>query len=64
MDKYQISECLKTILPSAKLPDRIYFETEDDLAPPLYVVYTPDFTEYSEYSEGEHEPGGKNYQGT
>ena len=37
-------------------------ETEDDMAPSLYVVYTPDFTEYSEYSEGEHEPCGNNYQ--
>ena len=37
-------------------------ETEDDMAPSLYVVYTPDFIEYSEYSEGEHEPGGNNYQ--
>ena len=32
------------------------------MAPSLYVVYTPDFTVYSEYSEGEHEPGGNNYQ--
>lgn len=32
------------------------------MAPSLYVVYTPDFTVYSEYSEGEHEPGGDNYQ--
>ena len=37
-------------------------ETDDDMAPSLYVVYTPDFTEYSEYSEGKHEPGGNNYQ--
>ena len=37
-------------------------ETDDDMAPSLYVVYTPDFTVYSEYSEGEHEPGGNNYQ--
>ena len=37
-------------------------ETDDDMAPSLYVVYTPDFTEYSEYSEGEHQPGGNNYQ--
>lgn len=37
-------------------------ETEEDMAPWLYVVYNPDFTEYSEYSEGEHEPGGNNYQ--
>lgn len=37
-------------------------ETEDDMAPSLYVVYTPDFTEYSEYSEGGHELGGNNYQ--
>lgn len=37
-------------------------ESDDDMAPSLYVVYTPDFTEYSEYSEGEHEPGGNNYQ--
>ncbi|MDE6754343.1 MAG: hypothetical protein K2J82_07010 [Muribaculaceae bacterium] len=37
-------------------------ETNDDMAPSLYVVYTPDFIEYSEYSEGGHEPGGNNYQ--
>ena len=37
-------------------------EADDDMAPSLYVVYTPDFAEYSEYSEGEHEPGGSNYQ--
>ena len=37
-------------------------ETENDMAPSLYVVYNPDFTEHSEYSEGEHEPGGNNYQ--
>lgn len=37
-------------------------ESDDDMAPSLYVVYTPDFAEYSEYSEGEHEPGGNNYQ--
>lgn len=37
-------------------------ETDDDMAPDLYVVYNPDFTEYSEYSEGEHQPGGNNYQ--
>ena len=37
-------------------------ETDDDMAPSLCVVYTPDFTVYSEYSEGEHEPGGNNYQ--
>jgi len=37
-------------------------EIDEDMAPWLYVVYTPDFTEYSEYTEGEHEPGGSNYQ--
>ena len=29
---------------------------------PGVVVYTPDFIEYSEYLEGGHEPGSKNYQ--
>ena len=46
-------------------PNRVLaysIETDDDMAPSLYVVYTPDFAEYSEYSEGEHEPGGNNYQ--
>lgn len=46
-------------------PNRVLaysIETDDDMAPDLYVVYTPDFAEYSEYSEGEHEPGGNNYQ--
>lgn len=46
-------------------PNRLFaysIEMEDDMAPSLYVVYTPDFTEYSEYLEGEHEPGGNNYQ--
>lgn len=46
-------------------PERLLaysIETEDDMASSLYVVYTPDFTEYSKYSEGEHEPGGNNYQ--
>nr|MBD5376316.1 hypothetical protein [Bacteroides sp.] len=37
-------------------------EADEDMAPWLYVVYNPDFTEHSEYSEGEHEPGGNNYQ--
>ena len=37
-------------------------EDDDDMAPWLYVVYNPDFSEYSQYSEGEHEPGGNNYQ--
>lgn len=37
-------------------------ETEEDMAPWLYVVYNSDFTEHSEYTEGEHEPGGNNYQ--
>lgn len=37
-------------------------ESEEDMAPSLYIVYNPDLTEYSEYSEGEHEPGGNSYQ--
>lgn len=32
------------------------------MAPEIYVVYNPDFTEYSVYTEGEHEPDGNNYQ--
>ncbi len=46
-------------------PNRVLaysIETDDDMATDLYVVYTPDFAEYSEYSEGEHEPSGNNYQ--
>ena len=41
-------------------PNRLFaysIEMEDDMAPSLYVVYTPDFTEYSE-----HKPSGNNYQ--
>lgn len=37
-------------------------ESDDDMAPEIYVVYNPDFTEYSVYTEGEHEPDGNNYQ--
>ncbi|MBQ7852825.1 MAG: hypothetical protein IJ342_08155 [Muribaculaceae bacterium] len=37
-------------------------ESEENMAPWLYVVYNPDLTEHSEYSEGGHEPGGFNYQ--
>lgn len=37
-------------------------ESDEDMAPFLYVVYNPDFTVYAEYSEGYHEPGGGNYQ--
>lgn len=37
-------------------------ESDEDMAPFLYVVYNPDFSEYSEYSEGEHAPGGNSYQ--
>ena len=37
-------------------------ESDDDMAPEIYVVYKTDFTEYSVYTEGEHEPGGNNYQ--
>lgn len=33
-------------------------ESDDDMD----VVYNPDFTEYSVYTEGEHEPDGNNYQ--
>ena len=36
-------------------------ESDEDMAPFLYVVYNPDFTEHSEYTEGGHKPddGGK-----
>lgn len=37
-------------------------ESDDDMAPEIYVVYKTDFTEYSVYTEGEHEYGGNNYQ--
>ena len=37
-------------------------ESDDDMAPEIYMVYKTDFTEYSVYTEGEHEPGGNNYQ--
>lgn len=38
-------------------------ESNEDMAPLQYTVYAPDFTKYSEYSVGRHEPGGENYQG-
>lgn len=37
-------------------------ESDDDMAPEICVVYNPDFTEHSVYTEGEHEPDGNNYQ--
>lgn len=37
-------------------------ESDDDMAPSLYVVYNLDFTEYSEYSWGDHKPSGSCYQ--
>lgn len=46
-------------------PNRLFaysIESDDDMAPEIYVVYKTDFTEYSVYTEGEHEPGGNNYQ--
>lgn len=46
-------------------PNRLlayYIESNEDMSPLQYTVYAPDFTKYSEYSEGGHEPGGNNYQ--
>lgn len=37
-------------------------ESNEDMVPLLYTVYSPDFTEYSEYSMGGHDPKGNNYQ--
>lgn len=37
-------------------------ESNEDMSPLQYTVYAPDFTKYSEYSEGGHEPGSNNYQ--
>lgn len=37
-------------------------ESDDDMAPEICVVYNPDFTEHSVYTEGEHELDGNNYQ--
>lgn len=37
-------------------------ESDEDMSPFLYVVYNPDFTEYSRYDEGGHNPEDENYQ--
>ena len=37
-------------------------ESDEDMAPFLYVVYNPDFTEHSEYKEGGHNPEDEGYQ--
>lgn len=37
-------------------------ESDEDMAPFLYVVYNPDFTEHSEYNEGGHDPEDEHYQ--
>ena len=37
-------------------------ESDEDMAPFLYVVYNPDFTEHSRYDEGGHNPEDEYYQ--
>ncbi len=37
-------------------------ESDEDMAPFLYVVYHPDFTEHSRYDEGGHNPEEEDYQ--
>ena len=37
-------------------------ESDEDMAPFLYVVYNPDFTEHSKYDEGGHNPEDEGYQ--
>lgn len=37
-------------------------ESDEDMAPFLYVVYNPDFTEHSEYTEGGHKPDDEGKQ--
>lgn len=37
-------------------------ESDEDMAPFLYVVYNPDFTEHSKYDEGGHNPEDEDYQ--
>ena len=37
-------------------------EADEDMAPFLYVVYNPDFTEHSRYGEGGHNPEDECYQ--
>ena len=37
-------------------------ESDEDMAPFLYVVYNPDFTEHSKYDEGGHNPEDESYQ--
>ena len=50
---------------AAYAPKRVIacsIETIEDMAPWVYVVYNPDFSEHSEYNEGGHAPGGPSYQ--
>lgn len=37
-------------------------ESDEDMAPFLYVVYNPDFTKHSEYTEGGHKPDDEGKQ--